>query len=80
MPEGMICLPRLNIFNHNIQARQQEARAKKLKDHEELEALMQAEVKEKEKEIKAGMEREKIARELRKVGKYSFIRLHYCNS
>ena len=40
-----------------------------MRDHAELEELMQAELKHKEKELQAGLEREKITRELKKVDK-----------
>lgn len=57
--------------------KQQQARAKKLQDQVELEELMQAELKHKEKELQAGLERERITRELKKVEWVSGITAYF---
>jgi hypothetical protein len=50
-----------------VQTKEQQARAKKMKERGELEELMQLELEHKEKELQASLQREKIARELKKV-------------
>jgi hypothetical protein len=47
--------------------KQQQARAQRTKDNVELEELIKMELHHKEKELQAGLEREKVARELKKV-------------
>jgi len=50
-----------------FQVKQQQVRAKKMRDQAELEDLIKLELKHKEKELQAGLERERIGRELKKV-------------
>lgn len=50
-----------------LKAKQQLARATKAKDNSDLSDLMALELQQKEKELQAGIQREKIARELKKV-------------
>lgn len=50
-----------------LKAKQQLARATKAKDNADLSDLMALELQQKEKELQAGIQREKIARELKKV-------------
>lgn len=49
------------------QVRQQQARSNKVREDAELADLIQLELQQKEKELKAGIQRERTQRELRKV-------------